>query len=164
METSSKTSWGLKKEKSRGGLAQGRELSICCFVCLLFNWSQEGRHHGRVWIRRAPAESLPCCPPAPSAEGTRPCLLPCAPGAAAAPAPSPPPQPGAGAGNCWLGPGVVREGGSAEAGGCNHPSCCLFPQTNSRAIRVGEFKQRLSFPGTISPNENLIFFYRTLLH
>lgn len=55
-------------------------------------------------------------------------------------------------------------GGNVEAGGCNHPSCCLFPQTNSRAIRVGEFKQRLSFPGTISPNENLIFFYRTLLH
>lgn len=72
---------------------------------------------------------------------------------------------------CWQ--SLVRKGGggrrggdgkNVEAGGCNHPSCCLFPQTNSRAIRVGEFNQRLSFPGTISPNENLIFFYRTLLH
>lgn len=61
----------------------------------------------------------------------------------------------------WLEKGGEK---NVEAGGCNHPSCCLFPQTNSRAIRVGEFKQRLSFPGTISPNENLIFFYRTLLH
>lgn len=72
---------------------------------------------------------------------------------------------------CWQllgrkkrGGGRRGGGGNVEAGGCNHPSCCLFPQTNSRAIRVGEFNQRLSFPGTISPNENLIFFYRTLLH
>lgn len=57
-----------------------------------------------------------------------------------------------------------RGGGETErkknvvASSCNQPCCCLIFQTNSWAIEVWEFNQRLSFPGSISLNENLIFF------
>lgn len=114
-----------------------------------------------------------CCPPHPGEGLSRAppahpayCPRPLPPQPAGTHLPPPPPSP-------WRWQLLGREkkgwwekggGKNVEAGGCNHPSCCLFPQTNSRAIGVGEFNQRLSFPGTISPNENLIFFYRTLLH
>lgn len=59
--------------------------------------------------------------------------------------------------------GVVGEGGNLWRPVAVISRLLSIPQNNSAAMESG-FNQRLSFPGTISPNENLIFFYRTLLH